>query len=382
MRTALNLVAVFAAWALWLGGPSAAWPAGPAAAKVTALAGEVRVSGRALKVGDTVAEDEEIATGLEGRATLEFADRSVVRVRTDSRLRIEPNRGPGAPAAGEIRLRLDSGAADVAVAKQGTPSFAIASPSGSLTAARGAEFRARARADALLVEVLQGAVAVASLNGETVEAGAGFGTQVKRANAPLAPVRLLGAPDISGVGQLQQRSVVQLRFAPVAGAARYRIVAAADRELRDVIVDYRPRQPELRILELEDGEYFYGVRAIDALDLDGLEVRGHFRLKARPVPPAPNTPLPGAVLAPGNVTFSWEATSGEAVAYRFQLAADDAFTAILVDRGRIAAMASVVETLKPGRYYWRVASLRAGGDQGPFGDTQLVTLRVPEPQKQ
>jgi hypothetical protein len=383
MKPASNFFAVFALCALWLVGQPAAWPAEPAAARVIALSGEMRAGGHALKVGDTVVEGEEISSGLGGRATLEFAGRTVVHIRTDSRLRIQTHRGSGASSAqSEIRLLLDSGAVDVSVAKQGAPSFAIASPSGNLAAVRGTELRARTRVEAMLVEVLEGAVTVAGTAGGQVVVGAGYGTQVKPAQAPLAPVRLLRAPDISGVAQLLERPVVRLRFAPLAGAVRYRIVAAADRDLREVIVDSRPRRPDMRILGLDDGEYFFGVRAIDALDLDGLEVRGRFRLKARPIPPAAEMPPPDAVLVPGNITFTWEPTTGEAAAYRFQLAADEAFATLLVDRGRLAELEFTVEGLKAGRYYWRVASLRAGGDQGPYSDPQMVTLRAPEPQKQ
>ena len=382
MKSGSGFFAVFALCALWLAGPPAAWPAEPAPARVIALSGEVLAGGRALKIGDTVAENEEIASGLEGRATLEFADRSVLRVRTDSHVRVEAHRGSGSPEQLEIRLRLVSGALEATVAKHGTQSFVIATPSGNLAAVRATEFRARARPEGVLVEVLAGSVAVTGTSGGRVAVDAGYGTQVKPGQAPLAPVRLLRAPDISGIAQLQERPVVRLRFAPLAGAVRYRIVAAADRDLREVIVDSRPRRPDLRVLQLNDGEYFYAVRAIDALDLDGLEVRGRFRLKARPIPPAADMPPPDAVLVPGNVTFTWEATTGEAAAYRFQLADDEAFATLLVDRGRLAELEFTVEKLKAGRYYWRVASVRAGGDQGPYSDPQMVTLRAPEPQKQ
>jgi hypothetical protein len=266
MKLAARLLAVSAVCALWLAGPSAAWPAEPPAAKVVAVSGQVQAGGRALKTGDAVAEGDEIASGPEGRATLEFADRTVLFVRTDSRLHIEK------------QLRLDSGAVEVVVPQQGAPGFGIVSQSGNVTT-RGAAFRARARPEGLLVEVVEGSVAVAGTAGAQVVVEAGHGTLVKRAEAPLAPVKLLDAPDISGIAALQEKAVVRLRFAPLAGAVRYRVVVAADRDLRDVIVESRPRRPDLRLLELDDGEYFYGVRAIDELGLDGREVRGAFRLK-------------------------------------------------------------------------------------------------------
>jgi predicted phage tail protein len=132
------------------------------------------------------------------------------------------------------------------------------------------------------------------------------------------------------------------------------------------------------MIDMRDGEYFYSVRAIDALGLEGLETRGRFRLKARPLPPAVQAPEPDAVLEPGRVAFSWAAVD-EAAAYHFQLAADDAFTSPLVDRGGLTTREFAVDKLEAGTYYWRIASVRASGDQGPFGDPQILTLQAPAP---
>jgi len=265
MKLTFKFAAAIAVCTLWLAGQPAAWSAAPAVAKVIALTGEVRADGRALKAGDTVAEGEAIVSGVEGRAMIEFADRTLLRVRTESRLRIE------------TPLRLDSGAIEAVVPKQG-PGFGISSPTGNVTT-RGAAFRARARPEGLLVEVTGGAVTVSGPAGGPVAVEAGYGMLVKPNEAPLAPVRLLVAPDISGIDALQERQVARLHFAPLPGAVRYRVLVAADRDLRNVIVESRPRRPDLRVLELGDGEYFYGVRAIDELGLDGLEARGSFRLK-------------------------------------------------------------------------------------------------------
>jgi hypothetical protein len=293
MNLAASLLPVCALGALWFAGASAAWSADPAAARVVALSGQVQSGARALKVGDTVAEGEELRSGVEGRATLEFADGSVLRVRTDSRLRIETHRSEGAPALFETRLRLESGAVEASVPIAGGPRFAVDSPMANLVA-RGTQFRARARPEAMLVEVVAGSVTVRGAAGGEVTVDSGYGTQVKPAEAPLAPVKLLDPPDISGIAELHETPVVRLRFAPVPGAVRYRIVLGTDRDLREVIVESRQRRPDIRLLELDDGEYFYAVRAIDALNLDGLEARGRLRLKMLPFPPdEAREPAPG-----------------------------------------------------------------------------------------
>jgi hypothetical protein len=332
-----------------------------------------------LKPGDGVAEGVEIESGRGSHATLEFTGRTVVRIKSDSRLVIDVHRASAALATEfETRLQLISGALEASVAAQRAPNFSIASPSGSI-AVRAADLRARSGDGAMLVEVMEGSVAVAGTAGGQVTVDAGYGTRVKSGEAPLAPVKLLAAPDISGAAQLQRRPVARLRFAPLAGAERYRIVTATDRDLRDVVVENTLRRPDARMVDLRDGEYFYGVRAIDALGLEGTEARGGFRLKARPLPPTPQAPAPGAALEPGAVIFSWAAVA-EAVSYRFQLATDEAFAAPLVNREGLLVRELEVEKLEAGRYYWRVATVIGGNDRGPFGEPQVLTLQAPAPQ--
>lgn len=378
MKSGSKLLAVFAAGTLWLTAPLHAWPAEPpAAAKVVALSGEITAGKRALKPGASVAEGDEIASGPGSYVTLEFTDRSVVRLMSDTRLRIEAHRALSAQADFETRLRLGAGALEATVARRRAPDFRVVSIAGSI-AVRGTSFRVRGGGETMLVEVLDGRLAVAGASGGVVLVDAGYGTRVTLNEGPRGPVKLLAAPDISRIAELHQRPVVRLRFAPLAGAQRYRVVAAEDRGLRDVLVDNTQRRPDVRIVDLRDGEYFYGVRAIDALGLEGVEAAGRFRLKARPLPPVAQAPEPDAALEPGSVVFRWAAAQ-ESASYRFQLAADDTFAAPLVDRGGLTGREFAVDRLEAGSYYWRLASVRANGDPGPFGDPQPLTLRVPPP---
>jgi hypothetical protein len=103
-----------------------------------------------------------------------------------------------------------------------------------------------------------------------------------------------------------------------------------------------------------------------------------FRLKARPEPPFTTAPRAGARLQQGLVTFSW-AQAGQAARYRFQLASDAAFTMPLVDRSDVQGT-TLQAPLPAGLHHWRLASLRADGDQGPWGDAATVTgVDMPPP---
>ncbi len=345
-----------------------------------ALGGEMKAGARALKPGDGIAEAEEVSTGRGSFATLEFTDRSVVRMMADSRLRIESHRAPSALAEPETRLRLVAGAIEANVPRRRNPGYTVVTMSGSV-AVRGTRFRVRGGGESMLVEVLEGRVVVTGAGGAQVAVNAGYGTRVRINEAPLAPVNLLRAPDVSRIAALQQRPVVRLRFAPVAGGQRYRILAATDRDLHEVILENTQRRPDVRMIDLRDGEYFFGVRAVNELGMEGEEARGGFRLKARPLPPAVLAPEPGAAIEPGAATFSWAAVE-ESVAYHFQLAGDDDFDKLLVNRGGLLVRELAVDRLEAGTYYWRIASERAGGDRGPFGDPIPLTVRVPAPEPQ
>ncbi len=217
-------------------------------------------------------------------------------------------------------------------------------------------------------------LAVAGDKGREVAVEAGYGTVVRQGEAPAAPVRLLEAPDLSGVAELHERPTVRIAFARLAGAVGYRIVAAEDAQMRNVVAESPLRTPTARFVDLRDGDYFYTVRGVDALGLEGREAQGRFRLRARPLPPALAMPAGGTALAPGTVEFRWEGAD-EAATYRFQLSADERFSTLLVDRAGLAERSLTAQLPSAGRYFWRVASERAGGEPGPFGDAESFVVR-------
>jgi hypothetical protein len=61
------------------------------------------------------------------------------------------------------------------------------------------------------------------------------------------------------------------------------------------------------------------------------------------------------------------------------VAATPDFKAPLRDVAGLRALATQLEGLQPGVYHWRLASLRADGDQGPWGDARSFEVVVPPP---
>lgn len=108
----------------------------------------------------------------------------------------------------------------------------------------------------------------------------------------------LDAPDISGIAELQETTTVRLRVPPLPGATRYRFRAATDREFQKIVIDTLQRRPEVRIVNLRDDEYYFGVRGVDANGTQGLEALGRFKLLRPPAPPLTEPSAPAAPAAP------------------------------------------------------------------------------------
>jgi len=79
------------------------------------------------------------------------------------------------------------------------------------------------------------------------------------------------------------------------------------------------------------------------------------------------------------VEFKW-AENTEAASYHLQVARDAAFNALVHENNAVKGGAVTVERLAPGEYFWRVASLRASGDHGPYGDASSFNLFPPPAQ--
>lgn len=348
-------------------------------ARVLVVAGEVKSGERVLKSGDTVGEGERLLSGASGYAMLEFADHSVVHLKPASELAVEVQRAAPARSEFETRLRLGAGAIEAVVAKPRVQQFHVRTPTADL-AVRGAAFRARSAEGGTQVEVTEGRVAIGGGTGRDLDVDAGFGTVTRPSEGPAAPVRLLAAPDLAGVAERQERPSVRIAFARLPGAVGYRIVAATDAEMRSIVAESALRSPTARLLNLRDGDYFYTVRGVDALGLEGLEARGRFRLRARPLPPALAAPARGAAMVPGAVEFRWDAAE-EGATYRFQMSVDERFANVLLDRAGVAGQSLTAQVQAAGRYFWRVASQPSAGESGPFGDPEMFVVREADPER-
>ncbi len=319
-----------------------------------------------LRAGDVV------TTGAQSSASLRFADGSRALLGPGARLRVERLVQRGANGGVDTLLRLDSGALETRVPPaRPAPRFELRTPVTNL-GVRGTEFRARLDGERLLAEVLQGRVAV----GPTA-LDAGFGTEAAPGRVAL-PRPLPPAPDLRAVPAQVERLPLQFGFAAAPGATRYRaqVFDAGGNEhlildgLFDTPLAAWPDTPP-------DGRYELRVRAADAGGVEGRAATRAFTLKARPEPPFQLKPRAGERLFDAQVAFAWSAHP-EAARYRLQVAASPDFAAPLIDRSDLTGT-GFNGSLPTGTWHWRLATVRASGDTGPWGDAAALERADPPP---
>jgi hypothetical protein len=359
----------------------------PEPASVAAASGGVRSGGAPVAVGQALVEGADLVTEPNGHVTVRLVDGTVLRLRSAGRLRIDESRRVPAAAITRSGVRLEQGRVEIEAqpARGGQPGFRISTPQGVL-GVRGTSFRVDADATRSRAEVLEGVVVAQGLqagpSNPERRLAAGYGTVIDAKGQVAPPTALLAAPDLTGLPALHERPLVRLSVPQMPGAASWRVQVGEDDRFDALLADVQSATPELRIAGLADGRYSIRLRAVDSQGLEGRDARAILVLKARPEPPLPSAPAPRAELVGAQVAFAW-AASGEAQRYRLQLAqagdVADPFATPVHDVRDIAVRSLSLDRLPPGRYVWRLASVRANGDQGPFGDAQGFALRALPP---
>jgi hypothetical protein len=346
-----------------------------APATVLGVTGQARSAAAALQPGQGLPEGGEVSTGADGHVSIRLVDGTLLRLRPGSRLQLSESRRMRDVPGVRSGARLEQGRVEIeaAPAAAGRPGFRIDTPQGVL-GVRGTEFRVTSDGSTR-GEVLAGKVEFSGRPGAAAQqVGAGYGSVIAAGGEVAAPVRLLPRPDLGALPALQERTLLRFALAPLAGARAYRGQVSADASFDRVVADLTSPSPELRFADLPDGDYVLRVRGIDALGLEGQDADHRFRLKARPEAPLPSAPAPKAVIFGDRAEFTWAANE-EARSYHLHLAAGPDFKAPLRDLAGLTTLATAIDGLAPGTYHWQLASVRADGDQGPWGSARSFEIR-------
>lgn len=326
---------------------------------------------QALQVGTELRSGDALKSGEQASATLRFADGSRLLLAPRSELTLEQLLVMGRSKLPDTRLRLQNGSADSKVQPQGRPGYEIRTPGVNL-GVRGTEFRVQVDASSSRAEVLEGVVAA----GTELSIQAGYGAVARPGEKPLLRP-LPAAPSLAALPALLERIPLRMPWGVASGAVAYRAQIFAEGDGEQLLLDGRFDQPLARFDDLPDGRYRLRVRAIDEAGLEGLASEAPFKLKARPEPPFISAPAPDAKIYGEALSLAWS-TPQNVEAYRLQVASTPDFASLLVDRSNLKGN-ELSLPLPPGRYHWRLASIAAGPDQGPWGDPQAVTLKPVPP---
>ena len=364
--------------------------ANPVDARLVSAVGDVRI-GDAAAAGDApVAEGQSVQTGPASSAVIELADGSRVRLPPSSLAQITASRQLGERSASAAApsgwfagtMRVLRGSVEVVASKvlRAKP-LEVVTPT-AVVGVRGTRYRvglddeANSRTHG---EVTEGTVRFETTRGNAgADIATGYGAVADASGAAPSVVKLAPAPDLSALPERFERPIV--RFALPAEAAPLRVQVASDLAFDKIVVDQRVAAgAEVRVVDLEDAQWYLRARRVDAQGIEGFDATRAFVLKARPQPPAYRTPRADGKQQVGNIEFAW-APNAEAPQVRLQVAEDDTFTKIVHEHDAVAGGTLRADIAAAGVYYWRVASVRASGDQGPFGDPQRFELRpFPEP---
>ncbi len=354
----------------------------PFSVTVLMVAGEVSLRSAAsgtnasLLAGATLGAGDTLSTGADGNALLEFPDGTQLLLQRNSHLTLDTLNAYGNGDVLDIRLQLEQGRTESRVPPTRDPNsrYELRTPAAT-SGVRGTVFRMQMDAEHPLArtEVTRGKVAVGG-GGRVISVPEGFGTVVEAGQPPTTPRPLLPPPALKGLAQRFERIPIVLHWPAVAGARGYRAQLGPRAQPKALLIDEVLSVAELKIDDLPDGEYRLRIRGIDAQGLEGLDATHAFTVDAHPLPPAPQSPPPGARTARSRPVLEW-APRDACTRYRLQLTRTGEFTSPPVDLSDLSKPRwSPEHPLPNADYLWRVSCAGPAGEYGPFSLPRRFTI--------
>jgi hypothetical protein len=355
----------------------------PVPATITTFTGSAEIQragqtkSRAIEKGMKIYLGDKIRTANASSLSIKLADQSILTLHELSLVRFDHLSAHGTTGMVDSRLNLLEGRLETTVTPAAGPGsrFEIKTPS-AISAVRGTEYRALTSNEGRLsnIEVLHGKVAVQGVKQEKL-IEAGFGTQVIKGQDPLPPTKLLPAPVLTPIPPLVEHVNWPISWAKVEGAKQYRIEISSSHEFETLLWQQLTSHEQFNFPDFDDGHYAFRVRAIDHLQLEGHNQTASLVLNAHPQPPIALSPANDETIRGDAPDLQWTAAE-EASRYRLQIATNEDFNDLVFDDADIMqAHFNPNHLSKPMRYYWRIASIAADGEKGPFGQIRSYQLK-------
>lgn len=247
----------------------------PTPAVVIAVSGKVLLTRKNGEQSTVVVDDklyigDRVNTEAKQSVRLQFADKSELQVLSHSEVELDKLSYYKNNGMVDTRVRLNSGSVNTWVEKQTEDSiYQIITPA-AITAVRGTAFRLSATdGNISRTEVTEGTVAV-SAGQSKKDVKEGFGIVAEKDKPLPEPVKLLPAPELT-VSESSDHRQIKAEWKALEGAAFYRYQLATDSDFNDVVKELKTTETLHFFDDLDTGKYYFKVRGIDQLALEGLD---------------------------------------------------------------------------------------------------------------
>ncbi|SNR88715.1 FecR family protein [Methylobacillus rhizosphaerae] len=338
---------------------------------------------RTVAYGDQLAEGDIVRTGENSYLSLEFSDKSVGRILSNTRARLDRIKEGNLVRKNQRVIYLEYGDIDVSVipalqSKHPPQYFKVITPY-AVAAARGTRFRVSA-GDISTTSVthsqvdMRWAKAVKRHPNKTLHAGQGVAID----DHGLGTIQsLLPAPDLSQLpSKFSEPEILQFNWPALDNSKKYQYRIAQDENLEQVLWDTASDSAQAVLPSLQDGEYLLAVRALDPLGIAGYEAQHRFTIFSHPSSPWLLAPQQGQTVT-RNSTLRCTPVEN-AHGYRMQIASDPDFQHLVTDADKLEHCKYQLESLAYGQYYWRIASIMADSDgklhYGPYSQPATIII--------
>ena len=353
----------------------------PGSAKVLYVIGTAQVVNNNQKNeitnGYELKANDQLITGEDGSLKIEFSDKSLLNVYSNTRMLFKTMKQSHDGSVINVKVDIEKGRVNVFVNPNKEPGhrLEIESPS-AVTAVRGTKFRIGVdpKSNDTVTEVLKGEVRV-SAQQSTISVKKLYGTKIEKGNRPIKPVKLLEGPEVQPQDVIETK-VATLQWVQLEGAKSYRVRVSGKEDFSDIFYDKVVSTAQAEdIFFAEDGDFFASVRAADKNNIEGLDSIAKLSVNARPEPPLIISPKNDTTSFDVKPKFAWAVPADSVEKLRYQLASDEGFSSVLVDKTFDPNDGLIMEdALEEGQYYWRVANIDTSG-QGPYSDPYLFTIK-------
>lgn len=356
----------------------------PLKAIVTLVQGDAKaqIGGRGgwvhLKEGDAIPPRSYLKTGRESSLEIRYEDGSSLLFRSETAVTVVAARKDRTcRLLRDFFLSAGRVSAKVRSATGQTPRFRIHTPS-AIASVRGTEFRVAVdEKQKTFVEVLESKVVVGTAK-KSISLKQGQGAMVNAASSTSPPRKLLAPPSPVEL-KPADNTAPAIAFSRVEGARAYRVMAATDREGKQLLRECVIKPDEIfPMAGLPDGAYYLLTQSIDSVGLEGPTSSAYpFTNRDNPLPPMILASPDGTAVVGKEAIFEWLRV-GDAVGYHVQISEDREFQKIVLDKPDLKALICKIDGLELKTYYFRIRSVASDGYHGGWSDTLPFTVSPPD----